>query len=524
VLSLLLFFSLSLSVIMKFVAVLVAAGVGVASASCANDCSGHGVCGSTQCECYRNWIGSDCSERVCTFGRAFIDSPTGDLNGDGAHDPHRAFIPTENNVVHGISNVVGGRSELYDEFYGYARSDRIADWDEAHFYRECSNKGICDRSTGLCNCFPGYWGEGCDRTVCPDDCNGHGVCRTLADSYDGDYQVWDLHKTAKCVCDAGFSGPACSMRDCPRGADPVENAQVVTNSIQGIYWNNYYLAAAADTDAAVEFLKDKPDKVHYTLTFTDEFEDEWVTQLLSIDYNSTCTVGGACRSHPLADIDSLEMYAEAVNNSLAALPNGAIDNHYVWATGHDTYAHNGDVSSAQYYPFESHNGESVYVDSLDFRLDLEVVPAHCYNASALADDQHISGLCTFIKMANPGKQNAIQVKGWYTPGGSIDGETMTFETINIGATSFADDHEAVTANPASDLDDGPLVVVDDVQGDRVWNPNDGDVDFAFTGTNIRDLDVCSKRGVCDYSTGLCKCFSGYSGVRCDTQNSISFSF
>ena len=34
-------------------------------------------------------------------------------------------------------------------------------WDEAHFYRECSAKGSCDRSSGKCDCFPGYAGTGC---------------------------------------------------------------------------------------------------------------------------------------------------------------------------------------------------------------------------------------------------------------------------------------------------------------------------------------------------------------------------
>lgn len=515
---------------MKFTIIAIAASVGFVSASsCPNDCSGHGVCGSTQCECYRNWFGSDCSDRVCTFGRAFVDSPTGDLNGDGVHDPHRAFLPTENNIVHGVSNIVGGRSELFDEYYGYARAGRTDDWDEAHFYRECSNKGVCDRSSGQCECFPGYWGEGCQRTVCPNDCNGHGVCRTLSDSYeDTEYQAWDLHKTAKCVCDSGFSGPSCSLRECPRGADPVENAQIVTNSVQGLYWNSYYETSVQDDAAAIAFLQDKPDIVYYTLTFTDEFDDEWVTQLLTVDYDSSCDTATEeeCVSHPDATIGGIEGYAEAVNSSLIALPNGAINAQYVWATGNEISTGSSalSVTSANYYPSPGYSGTSVYVDSLDFRLDLNVVPDHCYD-SGLDNDgtsTHVSGVCTFIKMSNPGKQNAIQVKGWYTPHGLIDGTNYTFETVNFGATSFADSHTDVVDGAV--LIDGPIVVVDDVQVDRVWNGDDGDVTFSFTDNNIRDLDVCSKRGVCDYSTGLCQCFSGYSGTRCDTQNSISFSY
>ena len=59
----------------------------LASASCPNDCSQHGLCNQySACECYRNWMGADCSERVCPFGHAFIDTPQGDLNADGRVD------------------------------------------------------------------------------------------------------------------------------------------------------------------------------------------------------------------------------------------------------------------------------------------------------------------------------------------------------------------------------------------------------------------------------------------------------
>merc|ERR1719146_285928 len=37
-------------------------------------------------------------------------------------------------------------------------------------------------------------------------------------------------------------------------------------------------------------------------------------------------------------------------------------------------------------------------------------------------------------------------------------------------------------------------------------------------TNInQDFSQCSNRGACDSSTGVCKCFKGYSNDNCDTQ-------
>ena len=54
-----------------FVLALIAlAGLGLATASCPNDCSGNGRCNEhSACECMRNWMGADCSERVCPYAR-----------------------------------------------------------------------------------------------------------------------------------------------------------------------------------------------------------------------------------------------------------------------------------------------------------------------------------------------------------------------------------------------------------------------------------------------------------------------
>jgi co-chaperonin GroES (HSP10) len=45
---------------------------------------------------------------------------------------------------------------------------------------ECSNRGVCDRKTGECECFDGYTGLGCNRLACPENCAGHGTCQTVA--------------------------------------------------------------------------------------------------------------------------------------------------------------------------------------------------------------------------------------------------------------------------------------------------------------------------------------------------------
>ena len=58
------------------VAVSFAAIANVANAECANACNGHGTCNAyDMCLCNRNWQASDCSERVCMFGLAHVDTP-----------------------------------------------------------------------------------------------------------------------------------------------------------------------------------------------------------------------------------------------------------------------------------------------------------------------------------------------------------------------------------------------------------------------------------------------------------------
>merc|ERR1711990_767544 len=189
-----------------------------AAATCPNACSGNGICGANdKCSCHQNWQGADCSLRTCTFTLAWADTA------DGTN--------------------------------------------QAHYYAECSNKGICDRMTGECKCFDGYEGKGCRRSTCPEKCSGHGTCeyidelagdfydrrtgpgqkyRTFAGTKIGStsatpqavpthvtrtanteqyhgflYDLWDSQKIQGCKCDLGYDGPDCSHRISPKGDDPL---------------------------------------------------------------------------------------------------------------------------------------------------------------------------------------------------------------------------------------------------------------------------------------------------------------
>ncbi|KAG6962399.1 hypothetical protein JG687_00007172 [Phytophthora cactorum] len=135
-------------------------------AECPNACSGNGACmAKDMCNCYKNYEGNDCFDRTCQFGYAHADTPKGDINMDQ------------------LRNTPGWILQDSQEFpagtYEYFSPDAVQN--EAHFYMECSNKGLCDRSLGSCTCFDGYEGVACQRAACPNKCSGHGTCESISE-------------------------------------------------------------------------------------------------------------------------------------------------------------------------------------------------------------------------------------------------------------------------------------------------------------------------------------------------------
>merc|ERR1719482_2635866 len=215
-------------------------------------------------------------------------------------------------------------SEVYP--WGTTEQYPNADANEGHFYMECSNKGLCDRKTGTCDCFDGYEGSACVRASCPNDCSGHGTCESIKElaeqkgfntnahdvptsraansnnhhnfdlaieeSYA--YDLWDQDKTLGCKCDPVYYGADCSLKKCKYGVDPLfyDNADGMIKQTTVIHLGSKSTGKGDITGTGGG---------SYRVVFYDVFGEKYVTKQMG-----------------------MEADAAGLKEALEALPNGVI--------------------------------------------------------------------------------------------------------------------------------------------------------------------------------------------------------
>lgn len=289
-------------------------------AACPGDteCSGHGTCSGAAdyvCSCYGGYTGADCNTRECPVGRAWFSEPGTSLPGyisitNGASSGTttadlRTYVNRGDTVVvdGNVATVSTATGDTFDattlplsESYAGATTvfaEAAARPELAHPRVECSNRGHCSSVYGTCTCMSGFTGSACQKTACPSDCSGTGVCMSNAQraaatessgdataySYGADASVadtWDAHQIFGCRCDAALAqggmydafGHDCSQLACPTGDDPstagVHEVQSITCSATGGSFTASFRqlttaavafdATAAEVQAALELL------------------------------------------------------------------------------------------------------------------------------------------------------------------------------------------------------------------------------------------------------------------------------
>lgn len=391
------------------------------AASCDNACSGHGTCGQNGvCQCFDNWgVGmshdsGDCSERICPFEFAWVDTP-----------------------------------------------DKLGNH---HKYAECANRGICDRETGECECFPGYEGKGCARTTCPNDCSGHGRCREIQDlpfqitphqyetgdflsqsahTFASSYYKWDAEKTRGCVCDPEYGDADCSKRMCMFGNDIMDKRDDMTDS--RVYHTQFIQMVINTDDSSATQTDTLTDDHTFALTFTSKLNETFTTIPIVFDF----TTGGF--NDMLKDVEF----------ALESLPNKVIDDVHVagqmarHSSGSETWAaHGTDVNTIDTTTTSDTNNNAVYFN------------------------------ITFTGENVQGPQNLLTVKTTRCQ----DGCTPKLSGLELQVTK-----------------DSPTYIAQQV--------------MELSQADYNSFE-CGRRGKCDYTTGICECFSGYTGLACGTITSL----
>ena len=77
-------------------------------------------------------------------------------------------------------------------------------FEEIPLSEKCSKHGIL--LNRHCYCTHGWKGDDCSQISCYPKCSMHGVCEIA-------------NNVAKCVCDQSFSGPSCSISNCPNNCN-----------------------------------------------------------------------------------------------------------------------------------------------------------------------------------------------------------------------------------------------------------------------------------------------------------------
>jgi len=420
----------------------VAALVGSAMAACPNGCSGNGICGANdKCSCYQNWQGPDCSLRTCTYSLAWADTA------DGTN--------------------------------------------QAHYYAECSNKGVCDRKTGECKCFDGYEGKGCRRSTCPEGCSGHGTCEyidelavdfedrrtgpgynkmttsdtTLSNAVvDSDnsrkvngylYQLWDAQKIQGCKCDLGYTGPDCASRIAPKGDDPLTTVKSVTQTqmVQISQSSSFLATEAATTQTwAGSTVTVAAGPNTFFLIYYDQYGGVWRTDAIEISTDDATT-------------------ASNVQSALRNLPNEVLEGVVVTDRATATNTCTRPVDGKQHIPSAEGHGTENF----------------CTSGSGITqtnDAQEADFDITFAdKPGQTGVQFLFEVNTAFQGDGAFP---VSRGVLGAGATSKV--FEKFVAAVASK-------------------------------DTLSELAECSDRGL-DNGDGECECFDGFRGLACEEQEAL----
>merc|ERR1719230_1156531 len=361
---------------------------------------------------------------------------------------------------------------------------------------ECSNRGLCNRGTGVCSCEDDrFEGAACERKSCASDCLTVGRCLSMEyfasqkDSGSGDVftyeDIWDAEMMYGCVCDDGYFGPDCSLRECPSGDDPLTGT--TSDTYNGVQYNEKQLitCTASGGTFTLSFRGETTDNIEYDATadeVLDYFEalstvtnDFYTAVDVDFDDDAACSVSGnkftieflqdfGDLPSIVADSSSLKMSiaTSSAKISIATTTDGSKEDNDCSDRGICDYTTGICSCSTGYDTSDGYGNEGQRGD--------------CGYATASVTACPGETSCTGHGTCEGTPTYACQCSNGYT------GADCSLYTCPYGNSWFSlptDDEEAhLTTSKAE----------------------------------------CADMGLCDRTTGACSCMDGFEGAACDTMS------
>ncbi len=329
-----------------------------------------------------------------------------------------------------------------------------------HKYAECAGKGVCDRASGQCQCFEGYEGKGCQRATCPNSCSGHGTCEYIEDL--GFASPYHDSVTEKRAWLDSAEHPLGSMPTEYHGWDKHKHRGCVCDALYG------------DVDCSKRMCPYVTDVLDQrdNLLIADDYQ---VQQLVFVPYFDDSNAPLAAADGGAASLVGQTFaltFKSKLNETFTTIPIVFAD---VTAADEEADMFNDIKQALLHLP-------NKVIDGVSVRRGLVRTASGTESSVATTAAGWYSIDITFSGDSVQGPQNLLWVEAIECASG------CTPKITGLDART-----KATLADPSHTIEQ--------------------------QSSHFHSFE-CGRRGKCDYATGICKCFAGYSGDSCHTLTTL----
>jgi len=415
-----------------------------------------------------------------------------------------------------------------------------------------------EKKTVACQCDPGYTGADCSLRKCPLGSDPIGTVYTHVESvYRIEWAQVKGNKWGDQVNGKTVEHPNGQVHWTMSYTD--DYGDIWTTSAVTTYYQGH------DADGSLKFGPHNHQKV---LTCTPFFMDPDYAgeSVKTVSVDGGLKVAGKAEGNGIKSVYSAKTFSyhqsfigEQVNASIQALPNDLVRHAYV----HTVFNYAADQDEVFIYP-------SMGVPKFKTKLNaknLKVGVTYPTGAGVCSPDSPATADCSNVGNFNDGRSKAVNDAKYRFPFFiSTEDTTVGPDALSVAYTSCKqnslcifitlpepkgtkaltvnykfksmirttkanaaevamkpNEYDATLAAEVANHDGGAgsIVTVTEVGKSRNWHKLiDGTPVKAFNSEE--PLYACSRRGLCDYETGKCKCFDGYSGFKCQERSVLGY--